>query len=99
MVDGHERVAAGDVSLRSEKSPYLTQVFPYRFVGTSRRSSSNQYHSHSSHAGPRHATSKIASTSTGMFAGSDAMPTAARPPMPLSSPKISTINSLNPFTT
>ncbi len=48
---------------------------------------------------PDHATSKMASTSTGMFAGSDAMPTALRPPIPLSSPKISTINSLKPFTT
>ena len=47
----------------------------------------------------RHATSKMASTSTGMFAGSDAIPTALRPPIPLSSPKISTMSSLNPFTT
>ena len=44
-------------------------------------------------------TSKMASTSTGWFPGSDAMPTALRPPLPLSSPKTSTSSSLKPLTT
>ena len=44
-------------------------------------------------------TSKMASTSMGWFPGSDAMPTALRPPLPLSSPKTSTSSSLKPLTT
>ena len=43
--------------------------------------------------------SKIVSTSTGIFEGSEPMPTALRAPLPFVSPQISTIRLLNPLMT
>ena len=43
--------------------------------------------------------SNTASTSTGILAGSDPMPTALRTPLPFVSPQISTIRLLNPLIT
>ena len=81
----HRRLLSGDIPHSPDSGPVSES--PYQGIPISRFENSQA------------TNSKIVSTSTGIFEGSEPMPTALRAPLPFVSPQISTIRLLNPLMT